>query len=237
LRNQPFQVIGGRDRDEAGVWNRDDSRGIVVADVRPIIEDLVALAPPPASPIDAGSPDQWEEIEQRLGKTLPSDYKQIVNLYGTGTFNDLFYIFNPFSNVEQFNLMWQAGLPGSLTAHEDLGRVYPIGSNLEELQAFAIDDRDLCPYPVYPEPGGLLPLGGTSNAGHTYWLTEGNTEEWPLVLLPRGFQLVEQHPVPLVGFLVLWLSGELPECFNGVGKRFLGRTDPVFQAPLYRKRG
>ena len=50
--------------------------------------------------------------QQRLGRTLPSDYKQIVNLYGTGTFNDLFYLFNPFSKVEQHNLMWQAGLTG-----------------------------------------------------------------------------------------------------------------------------
>jgi hypothetical protein len=79
-----------------------------------------------------------------------------------------------------------------------------------------------------PEPGGLLPLGGDLNGGHAFWLTEGAPEAWPLVIYPDWTE-IERHDIPLVDFLVMWLSGALPDCFGGVGKEFLNRTDPVFR--------
>ena len=73
------------------------------------VDDLIALAPLPEWRIDAGSPDRWEEAERTLGTALPDDYKLITNIYGSGHFNDLFYLFNPFdSNVESGNLINQA---------------------------------------------------------------------------------------------------------------------------------
>ena len=92
----------------------------------------------------------------------------------------------------------------------------------------SIDPR-LCPFPTFPEPEGLLPLGGTLNGGHAFWLMEGRPDDWPLVLYPHSYFPIERHDMPLVDFLVLWLSGDLPDCFNGVGKHFVKRTDPVFR--------
>jgi hypothetical protein len=187
------------------------------------------LAPPPEWRVDAGSPGQWSEVEQALGATLPDDYKLIINVYGTGGFNDLFYLFNPFSSSDGMNLLWQAGVPDSLAEDEELGRVYPVGSNLESYQLLRADHPDLCPFSPYAEAGGLLPLGGNTNGGSAYWLAEGRPDGWPLIFLPHGLEPVERHDLPLVDFLVLWLSGELPDCFNGVGGDFVNRTDPVFQ--------
>jgi hypothetical protein len=98
------------------------------------LKDLIGLAPPPGSPVDTGSPDQWGEVERALGMPLPSDYKQFINVYGDGEFGDFLYVFNPFSGCEQMNLLWQAGVPDSLEKDEELGRVYPLGSHLEHFQ-------------------------------------------------------------------------------------------------------
>ena len=166
-------------------------------------------------------------MERALGTALPSDYKQFINVYGTGEFNDLFFIFNPFSGVEPMNLLWQAGVPESLMQDEELGRVYRLGSFLEHYRQFLRENPDACPLPPYPEPGGLLPLGGDSNGGSVLWPTVGPSDEWPLVLLPHGLQPIEKHEMTLVEFLFRWLSGELPGSFGGAGRSF-ARRGPLF---------
>ena len=41
----------------------------------------------------------------------------------------------------------------------------------------------MVPYPVYPEPGGLLPWGGIRDGGYAFWLTgPGEPVGWPVVL-------------------------------------------------------
>ena len=192
------------------------------------VDDLIAIAPPPECRVNAGSSDLWLEVERALGTALPSDYKMLINVYGTGCFNDLFYVFNPFSGVDGMNLMWQAGVSDSLVLDEELGRVYSLGSVLENYQNFKIEYPELCPFPPYPEPGGLLPLGGDTNGGSMFWRTVGQPDDWPLILMPHGLEPIERYVMSLVGFLVQWLSGELPESFGGAGKHFVNRTDPIF---------
>jgi hypothetical protein len=73
------------------------------------VDDLIGVAPPPEWRIDAGSPGEWDDVEQTLNTALPDDFKLITNIYGSGNFNDLFYVFNPFdSNGESGNLVNQA---------------------------------------------------------------------------------------------------------------------------------
>ena len=195
------------------------------------VDDLIALSPPPEGPVDAGSPNQWEDIERELGTVLPADYKLITNVYGTGCFNGLFFLFNAFSGADGTNLFRQAGVPDCLSRDEEFGSVYPIGSSAEQYESIRVIYPDLRLPALYPEPGGLLPLGLTTNGGYAFWLTGGPPEEWPLALYPHGFHPVERHPMPLVDFLVLWLSGKLPDCFNGAGAHFVKRTNPVFCSP------
>jgi hypothetical protein len=185
---------------------------------RHTVDDLIDLAPPPEWRIDAGSPEAWDEVERALGTALPEDYKLMINVYGSGNFNDLFYLFNPFdSHGESGHFVKQAyrrycfGL-SVLNFYDDIKRI----------------DEELCPFPTFPEPGGLLPLGGDLNGGHAFWLTEAAPEAWPLIIYPDWTE-IERHDMPLVDFLVMWLAGALPNCFGGVGKEFLNRTDPVFR--------
>lgn len=193
------------------------------------IDDLIKVAPPPQLPVDAGEPKQWDEVEHALGTVLPADYKALINTYGLGEFNDLFFLFTPFSSSERMNLLWHAGVPDCFTEDEELGRLYPPDSVLEKYQLSRAENPDLLPFLPFPEPCGLLPLGGNTNGGLAYWQMKGKANDWPLILIPRGFEPIEQHAMPVVEFLARWLSGGLPDCFNGAGKHFANRTDPVFQ--------
>jgi hypothetical protein len=192
------------------------------------VDDLIRLAPPPEHPVDAGSPDRWDGVERVLGTALPGDYKRFINVYGTGDFNDLFYVYNPFSGVDRRNLLWQAGVPGSLEKDEELGRVYPLDSDSEYFHLMRASWPDLDLPELYPEPGGLLPLGGDKNGGFAFWAAEGAPDEWPLVLYPHALHPAERHPMPLVEFLIRWLSGELKWCFHGPVKTSIRRAGPIF---------
>jgi hypothetical protein len=162
--------------------------------------------------VDAGSPDRWGEVERALGTDLPSDYKRFINTYGSGEFCDLLWLLNPFSAVEGMNLLHQTG---------PISDIYRDGRDRGDPE---------CPYPIFPEPGGLLPLGGDTNGGNLFWVTNGPHDRWPLVLYNwRGGCISERHDMPLVDFLVGWLSGEIPDCFFGVGINSpIIKKDPVF---------
>jgi hypothetical protein len=155
--------------------------------------DLTTLAPPPHVPIHAGFPTQWEEVESIVGTSLPSDYKRLINTYGTGDFCDQIWVLSPFSPkphdlVSQINPMLEAYRDG-----------------LNELP-------EQCPFPAFPDPGGVLPFGGDMNGGSLFWVMEGSPDEWPIVIYDwRGGYLFEKYSMAFVEFLVGWLSGQLPK--------------------------
>lgn len=43
------------------------------------------------------------------------------------------------------------------------------------------DFSEQVPFPLWPEPGGLLPWGSTDNNDHVFWLTIGEPDRWPVV--------------------------------------------------------
>jgi hypothetical protein len=182
------------------------------------VDDLIDLAPPPELMVDRAPPIRWGEVEQRLDTALPEDYKLITTVYGSGILNDLFWLFNPFSQSVSLNLINQIER-----------NTFEFSSHSEEYEDMKAFYPNACPFPSFPEPGGLMPLGGDTNGGYAFWLTEGQADEWPLILYPHGFNEFERHSMRLVEFLVRWLSGRLPDCFFGAGQYFVNRTDPVFQ--------
>jgi hypothetical protein len=54
---------------------------------------------------------------------------------------------------------------------------------LEMLRAWRAEGQGEFPYPLYPEPGGLLPWGGIRGGGYAFWLTgPGEPGEWLVVI-------------------------------------------------------
>ncbi|MEV4679846.1 hypothetical protein [Streptomyces kurssanovii] len=105
----------------------------------------------------------WVTVETRLGTALPSDYKELVERFGYGEFDDY------------LGLLIPDGLPGSL----DL-----VGTNEFWARSAGADGSGRWePYRLYPAPGGLLQWASTEQETSFYWLTEGaDPDRWPILL-------------------------------------------------------
>jgi hypothetical protein len=98
-----------------------------------------------------------------LGK-LPSDYKAFIERYGSGTIDHFLWVLNPFSANKNANLLEQR--ESILNAVRELKKDWP----------------DQHPYNLFPEPSGLLPFGGSDNGDMVFWLTDGEPDEWRVVV-------------------------------------------------------
>jgi hypothetical protein len=126
------------------------------------LASLITVLSPPQQPAEVPTADIWRAVENQLGK-LPADYKAFVERFGTGTINSFIYILNPASRNPYLNL-----------ARE----VDQILGSLRELRK----SGEPSPYPLHPEPGGLLPFGKTDNGDALFWLTRDEPDKWPVVV-------------------------------------------------------
>jgi hypothetical protein len=99
-----------------------------------VVDELMRVVVPPANPVSARG--DWRRVESDLGLALPGDFKALVEVYGLGQFLDFVTLLTPFG-------------PEDLL----IGHARRL---LEAERSFRSAHPDHCPYPFYPEPGGLL---------------------------------------------------------------------------------
>lgn len=151
------------------------------------IENLIKAVPPPVAPVEAFR-GPWEVIEADVSTRLPQDYKDFARLYGSGYFLDFLGIYIPNTEDPHARLEWQAQLVrGTFLTYEE-------------------EDR---PYPMWPEPGGLLPFGRTFDGDEFFWLMRGPPDAWRVVVWDRGFGSFEELDCDLTDFLAGLATGEL----------------------------
>lgn len=159
------------------------------------IDELVAVCPPPKSPVHARG--EWSAVEAKLG-ALPADYRALIETYGSGSFGDLTPL-NPFDPNEHVDLI-RAG-QGVLAGDRHTRKTH--FDHLESL-------------PLHPDAGGFLPCALLGNGGHVYWRTNGDPDAWPVYVLPsrelRGTELA----MSLTSLLARWLDGR--ETPDGLGE-------------------
>jgi hypothetical protein len=140
----------------------------------------------PAPPERAGAREDWGATERSLETALPSDFKQMVDAYGPGTLCGHIYWFTPSS-------------PHSMRSEVD-----------ELLEAY-LSLRDVlpeaCPWPAFPEPGGLLPWARTSNREELYWVTKGEPDEW--IVVAADLPETTVHAITTTEFVLGWVEGAL----------------------------
>jgi HEAT repeat protein len=146
--------------------------------------------PPPAEPLHPGAPDEWPAIELQLGVRLPADYQALIAAYGTGYVADFLNIYNPFSDNPAVRLIDAAASEGDI---------------YREIRTF-----EHIPYPIHPEPGGLLAWASSFNGDVFFWVTDppGDPDSWRIAISEVRGPGWFRHPGPLVRFLAEWLSGE-----------------------------
>lgn len=129
------------------------------------MRQLRDLLPPPDRPYFADG--SWEAVEQAIGSRLPSDYKEFVSTYGAGWIKGL---------VIQSPFVWVAHGREVRQAWEDWASMY---------QDFAEYGGVEITYPVFPQPGGLLPFGSLADVNVLNWLMIGEPDAWPFVYYGR----------------------------------------------------
>jgi hypothetical protein len=156
-----------------------------------MLEQLRRLLPPPPEPLEPAPPDGWAEVEAAMGTGLPDDFKAFTELYGSGKVDDFLYLFNPFAEGQDGNLLYEKDRV--LEAYVQTRAKFP----------------GRLPLPPFPEEGGVLPLGRTDNGDELYWVTKGQPGDWPVALLESRAARQEVHRLPVTGFLAALAAGEL----------------------------
>ena len=154
------------------------------------IANLIKVVPPPAEPFWAFK-GPWAAIEGELGTALPQDYKDYIAVYGCGDFMQYLSVFLPKSWTVNLRLGAQVKLfPGIF---RDVSK--DVVGNL--------------PYPLWPEPGGLMVFGGTSGGDHLFWLMRGAPQDWPVVVWYRATNETQMFKCDMTDFFAGIATGTM----------------------------
>ncbi|WP_405527092.1 SMI1/KNR4 family protein [Streptomyces avidinii] len=154
---------------------------------RDVLDALVRLCPPPAELPPAVD---WVQAERALGAALPTDYKQLVETYGDGIFDETIWLLVPESAHSDCDLHAQ-------TTERD-----EILADLWEFEA---------------KPAGLLEAGARvlpwafeeGTGAFLYWLARPGQQpdEWTVLYNEGRGPLWEHHDMGCSAFLLAVLTG------------------------------
>jgi hypothetical protein len=145
------------------------------------ISTLKKVLPPPES---SGILGNWKDVQDKIQLELPADYKDFVGVYGSGGVDGFLWVFSPFSQNPNLNLLRQSRL--RLSAHRNIKRDLPT----------------LIPHLLHPEPGGLFPWGASDNGDVLFWITRGNPGSWGTAIYASRVDEFEEHYLPMTELLV-----------------------------------
>ncbi|MEM6282242.1 MAG: SMI1/KNR4 family protein [Chloroflexota bacterium] len=150
------------------------------------LDQLKALLPVPASPIEVPTQDRWLLAEKMIGVNLPDDYKAYVTTYGSGFIGDYLHIYVPFSKHSYNNLLREMDSVLYLDDNPDIPHSY-----------FSAETKR-----------GLLPVGTTIDGDNIFWVVGGDPNSRTIYINYRDFEY-EAHDCGVVEFLVRFLSKKL----------------------------
>ncbi|MFC4856931.1 SMI1/KNR4 family protein [Actinophytocola glycyrrhizae] len=128
---------------------------------------------------------QWDEIEHSLGLRLPDDYKELVGKFPPGHFQGFLHVIRP-------------GDVGEASS-EYLGYY---SHRLDDMRTWRADEPDRFPYPIFPESGGLIPWGVTTQGDLFFWATDlTDPNSWPVVVTDYEFSNWKKVSKGLASFL------------------------------------
>jgi SUKH superfamily protein len=155
------------------------------------IRNLTAFIPPPPDPRDTDR--NWNAVEDELHMCFPKDFRQLIELYGTGEFFAGLLVLNPLN---------------SWCRQEILNQLETLRVMREAMELSLV---------IYPETAGLLPWGRDINGNIFCWLTEGKPDRWSVVQIGHN---EEDHPhqadVGITTFLVNYGRHLYPAMLGGI---------------------
>jgi hypothetical protein len=127
----------------------------------------------------------WAAVESDLGSRLPADYKLLAESFPDGWFRR-FVRMQPPERVHDYDQSLSEFASGQL----------------EALREFRATGEVSFPYPLFPEPGGVLPWGYIWSPGLAFWLTgPGDPDDWPVAVAAEEFEYWDRFDGTMCEFL------------------------------------
>lgn len=167
------------------------------------IQELLQLVPPPAEPKNAQG--NWRQLESDLGVALPSDYKQYIEAYGSGTLCSLFEIRSPFGLEAHYKTT-------ARDAWSSWAGIFHSWGDVPESKL---------PFSVYPKLPGLLPWGTYGDVDVIGWLADSDPSRWYIVYQDHYDGFIELRAFGFGKFLISALKGDPGLPGNVVSKEAL----------------
>ncbi|GAA2415963.1 hypothetical protein GCM10010420_52640 [Streptomyces glaucosporus] len=148
--------------------------------MNPNVARLVEEIPPPADV----RPKDWRQVESRLGTALPADYKQLVDLYGGGVFDDTIWLLEPDCANEHYDLLTK-----NKNRPEELEYLWATGEPK--------------PAELHEEGSKLVAWAVTENGEYLFWLARSgqHPDDWTIMINEGRGPEWESHPVSCSEFL------------------------------------
>ncbi len=143
---------------------------------------LRRLLPPPKRPLE--NQGDWSAIEEELQIELPDDYKQFIELYGTGSISNFINVYNPFTSNAIFELRCAVRRLEAL-------------NNIENKR-----------FDILPVKNGLLAWGKDANGDEFLWHTKGSPSRWPIRVFIKS-RTFPYFNVSMTEFLVACIQGKV----------------------------
>jgi hypothetical protein len=156
------------------------------------LAELIEVVPPSPEPVET-DPSEAKHAVEALGVALPQDLYDFGLRYGSGMFGDAIRVYNPFGA-------------------NYLACVRMVGDCYRDLKSAEGDE--FIPYDIFPTSPGLLAWGDEVNGNVLFWLTQGEPNDWPIILFSRHDGSFERWDMPLTTFLAKVFKAEV-DCVLG----------------------
>ncbi len=158
------------------------------------LAELVGWSGPGGDPVD------WPAVEESVGFGLPSDYKALLAAFPSGRFAGLVRPIRPGTD----------GYPPT----DYLGFHAYV---LDDMRGWRRAGHGDFPYPIHPEPGGLLPWARGRRLEPIFWLTgSGDPDSWPVIAVDSDYRQWRTFAGTATEFLIALVSGDFDTSSYGV---------------------
>jgi hypothetical protein len=173
------------------------------------IQELIAVVPPPTSPLEAGPREKWDAVQSHLGTKLPLDLLEFGLTYGTGKFaGQGIWVFNPFAAVYL----------------QEIEETLSIWRSLKEGEG-----EQEVPFSVFPDMPRLFPWAADEGGAGLFWLIDGDPQEWPIVVRGHEETKYDQFEMEMTTFLAKIMTMEIVLPHIWLKRSFEDPSRRVFQ--------
>ncbi len=152
------------------------------------IERLTQLIPPPPVP----SQKEWGLVENEIMTPLPSDYKELIDTYGGGLFDDCLWLLEPGCENKNYDLLIEA---------KERAEAFELLWGHGEAKPSELDEAD----------SRVIPWATTENGEFVFWLARPgqDPDTWTVMVNEGRGPEWEHHEMTCTSFLVGVLEGDV----------------------------